>query len=37
MDQLKQMLNWEEEEETHLLNSPQSNPVENSRTSPLHL
>ena len=37
MDQLQQMLNLEEEEQTHLLNSTQSNPVVNSRTSPLNL
>ena len=36
MDQLQQMLNLEEEEQTHLLNSTQSNPIENSRTSPLN-
>ena len=37
MDQLQQMLNLEEEEKTHLLNSTQSNPVENPRTSTLNL
>ena len=37
IDQLQQMLNLEEEEKTHLLNSAQSNPIENSRTSPLNL
>ena len=37
LDQLQQMLNLEEEEQTHLLNSRQSNPMENSRTSPLNL
>ena len=35
--QLQQMLNLEEEEQTHLLSSRQSSPVENSRTSPLNL
>ena len=30
IDQLQQMLNLEEEEQTHLVNSIQSNPVENS-------
>ena len=37
MDQLQQMLNLEEEEQIHLLNSTQNNPIENSRTSPLNL
>ena len=37
IDQLQQMLNLEEEEQTCLLNSTQSNPIENSRTSPLNL
>ena len=39
LDQLQQMLNLEEEEEeqSHLLNSRQSSPIENSRTSPLNL
>ena len=37
IDQLQQMLNLEEEEQTHLLNNVQSNPVENSRTSPVNL
>ena len=37
LDQLQQMLNLEEEEQTHLLNSRQSSPIENSRTSPLKL
>ena len=37
VDQLQQMLNLEEEEQTHLLNSTQSNPIENSRTRPLNL
>ena len=37
LDQLQQMLNLEEEEQTHLLNSRQSSPIENSRTSPLNL
>ena len=34
MDQLQQMLYLEEEVQIHLLNSAQSNPIENSRTSP---
>ena len=37
MDQLQQMLNLEEEEQIHLLDSTQSTPVENSRKSPLNL
>ena len=37
MDQLQQILNLEEEDQTHLLNSTQSNPVENSRAGPLNL
>ena len=37
MDQLQQMPNLEEEEQSHLLNSTQSNPVENSTTSRLNL
>ena len=37
IDQLQQMLNLEEEEQIHLLNSAQSNPIENSITSPLNL
>ena len=37
LNQLQQVLNLEEEEETHLLNSTQSNPIENSRASPLNL
>ena len=37
MDQLQQMLNLEEVEQSHVLNSAQSNPVENSRPSPLNL
>ena len=37
MDQFQQMLNLEEKEKFHLSNSTQSNPVENSRTSPLNL
>ena len=37
LDELQQMLNLEEEQKTHLLNSAQSNPIENSRTSPLNL
>ena len=36
LDQLQQMLKLEEEQ-THLLNSRQSSPIENSRTSPLNL
>ena len=35
--QLQQILNLEEEEQTHLLNSTQGNPIENSRTGPLNL
>ena len=35
LDQLQQMLNLEEEQ-THLLNTRQSSPIENSRTSPLN-
>ena len=34
-DQLQQMLNLEEEGQTHLLNSRPSRPIENYRTSPL--
>ena len=37
INQLQQMLNLEEEEQTHLLNSVHSSPIENSRTSPLKL
>ena len=37
IDQLQQMLNLEEEEQTHLLMSTQSNLVENPRTTPLNL
>ena len=37
LDQLQQMLNLEEEEETHLLNRRQASPIENSRISPLNL
>ena len=37
IDQLQQMLNLEEEEQTHLSTSTQSNLVENPRTSPLNL
>ena len=37
IDQLQQMLNLKEEEQTHLLMGTQSNPVENPRTSPLKL
>ena len=37
IDKLQQMLNLEEEEKIHLLNSAQSNPIENSRTRPLNL
>ena len=37
MDQLQQMLNLEEEENTHLLMSAQSNHVENLSTSPLNV
>ena len=37
IDQLQQMLNLEEEEQTHLLNNVQSNSIENSRTSPSNL
>ena len=37
IDQLQQMLNLEEEEQTHLLNSTQYNPIENSRSSCLNL
>ena len=37
IDHLQQMLSLEEEEQSHLLTSTQSNPVENHRTSPLNL
>ena len=37
LDQMQQMLNLEEEEQTHLLSSRQSSPMENSRTSPFNL
>ena len=36
LDQLQQILNLEEEQ-TYLLNSRQSSPIENYRTSPLNL
>ena len=37
LNQLQQMLNLEEEEQTHLLSNRQSSPMENSRTNPLNL
>ena len=37
IDQLQQMLNLEEEEQTHLLMNTQSNPIENPKTSLLNL
>ena len=37
LEQLQQMLNLEAEEQTHLLTSRQSSPIENYRTSPLNL
>ena len=37
LDQLQQMLQFGRRRKTHLLNSTQSNPIENSRTSPLNL
>ena len=37
LEQLQQMLTLEAEEQTHLLTSRQSSPIENHRTSPLNL
>ena len=37
LEQLKQMLNLEAEEQTHSLTSRQSSPIESNRTSPLNL
>ena len=37
LEQLQQMLNLEAEEQTHLLTSRQSSPIENNRTIPLNL
>ena len=37
IDQLQQMLNLEEEEQSHLLTNTEGNSVENPRTSPLNL
>ena len=37
LDQFQQMLNFEEEEQTHLLSNRQNSPMENSRTCPLSL
>ena len=37
LDQLQQMLNLEEEEQTHLLHHIQSSLVENPQTNPLNL
>ena len=37
LEQLKQMLNLEAEEQTHLLTNRQNSPIENYRASPLNL
>ena len=37
IDLLQPMLNLEEEEQTHLLNSAENNLIDNSRTNPLNL
>ena len=37
LDQLQQMLNMEDEDQTHLLTSKHSSPIENGRPNPLNL